>query len=175
PANEIVASNGSQGIYHDYYLDGRPASTHTYYALNFISSRNAIFKFASGSLWGSGNESNWNTDVFSLATNDWSAPNTWPSATAGVRGGAVAASICKDPRTEQVYIATRGNIRRFEPSSGTFSTLTSWIQNASAVYARGCAVDVDRNRVVYFGDAYRAPSGGLVYDIASDRLSQISF
>src|SRR5690606_36906719 len=55
PEEFIVISNQTKGIYHDYYLDGRPSSTHTYYALNFISTRNAIFKFGAGSLWGSGN------------------------------------------------------------------------------------------------------------------------
>lgn len=175
PTSEIVASNGSQGIYHDYYLDGRPASTHTYYALNFLASRNAIFKFGAGSLWGTGNEGNWNTDAFSLSTNDWHAANTWPNASPGNRGGALAASICKDPASDQVYVATRDGLRRFEPSSGTYTTLSSWIHNSSAVYARGCAVDIDRNRVVYFGDAYRTPSGGLAFDIASNKLTQITF
>lgn len=170
---DIVASNKSLGIFHHYYLDGRPASTHTYYALNFLGSRNAIFKFGAGSLWGTGNESNWKTDAFSLASNDWQPAGTWPDAVQGT--GTIAASICKNPSTEEVYVATPGNLKRFDPSTGVFSTLAAWPQNNSAVYARACAVDPVRNRVVFFGDAYRVPYGGLVYDISSNRFSSIDF
>lgn len=174
-ATDIVASDYTKGIYNDYYLDGRPASTHTYYALNFIGSRNAIFKFGAGSLWGSGNESNWKTDAFSLSAGDWQPAGTWPEATPGQRGGAIAASICKHPLTEEVFVATPGNPRKFDPVSGTYTALAAWPDNASAVYARGCAVDPVRNRVVFFGDAYRTPTGGLVYDIASNAFSRITF
>lgn len=174
-AADIVASDYTKGIYNDYYLDGRPASTHTYYALNFLASRNAIFKFAAGSLWGTGNEGNWKTDAFSLSANDWHAAGTWPDSTPGSRSGAIGASICKNPATDQVYLATPGSLRRFEPASGTFTVLSPWIDNATAVYARACAVDASRNRVVYFGDAYRVPAGGLMYDIAANSLTRIAF
>src|SRR5690606_26607642 len=43
------------------------------------------------------------------------------------------------------------------------------------VCARACAVDVDRDRVVYFGDAYGSPLGGLLYDVSSNTLSVIEF
>ena len=175
PAAQVVASNGSQGIYNDYYLDGRPASTHTYYALQFLSSRNAIFKFGAGSLWGSGNEQNWKIDAFSLDNNDWLPAGSLPEVVPGSREGVIAASTCMNPVTEQVYIAAPGNIRRFEPDSGSVSVLARWIQNASEVYGRACAVDPVRNRVLYFGDAYRTPVGGLLYDIASNSLARINF
>lgn len=171
----IVASDYTKGIFNDYYLDGRPASTHTYYALNFISSRNAVFKFGSGSLWGTGNEGSWKTDAFSLDTNDWHPASTWPDATPGSRAGALAAAICKHPVTEQIYLATPGNLRRFNPATGQFDVLAAWPENASAVYARSCAVDSIRERVVFFGDGYRAPSGGLMYDIASNKILQFNF
>lgn len=173
-AANIVASDYNRGIYNDYYLDGRPASTHTYYALQFIASRNAVFKFAAGSLWGTGNESNWKTDSFSLASGDWHSAGTWPDATS-VRGGAIAAPICKNPYTDEVYLATPTNLRRFDPSSGTFAVLAAWPDNSTAVYARACAVDPTRNRVVFFGDAYRVPAGGIVYDIGTNSMSRISF
>lgn len=174
PAASIVASDQSKGVYADYYLDGRPASTHTYYALQFLASRNAIFKFAAGSLWGSGNESNWKTDAFSLASGDWYPAGTWPDAMP-VRGGAIAAAICKNPYTDEVYVATPAGLKRFDPASGTYTVLAGWPENSSAVYARACAVDPLRNRVVFFGDAYRVPTGGLVYAEGSSTISQINF
>lgn len=174
PTESIVASDYNKGIYNDYYLDGRPASTHTYYALQFIASRNAIFKFAAGSLWGTGNEGNWKIDGFSLASGDWHPAGTWPDVMSS-RGGAIAAAICKNPNTEEVYIATPGNLRRFDPASGSIAVLAAWPDNSSAVYARACAVDPGRNRVVFFGDAYRVPAGGLVYDVTANSISRISF
>lgn len=173
-ATSIVASDYTKGAYYDYYLDGRPASTHTYYALQFIASRNGIFKFGAGSLWGTGNESNWKTDAFSLASNDWHSAGTWPDATT-TRGGAIGAPVCKNPYTEEVYVATPAGLKRFDPASGTYASLAAWPDNSTAVYARACAVDPVRNRVVFFGDAYRAPAGGLMYDSGSNSISRITF
>lgn len=171
----ILASNASKGIYHDYYLDGRPSSTHTYYALHYLPSRGAIFKFGAGSTWGTGNERNWKTDAFSLASNDWMPAGTWPDVIVDTRKDSTGASICMNPVTEEVYIAALG-LRRFDPQTGTFTKLGArWPQNATAAYTRACAVDTLRNRVVYFGDAYRVPTGGLVYDIHGDVISQIDF
>lgn len=174
PKEFIVASNQTKNIYNDYYLDGRPSSTHTYYALNFISTRNAIFKFGAGSLWGSGNEANWKTDAFSLQSSDWQPAGTWPDAMPNSRKSVLAASTCMNPANEQVYVGSP-QLRRFDPSSGTFTTLASWLDNSTAVYASACAVDPVRNRVVYFRDLYRKPVGGLLYDIARDRFSRITF
>lgn len=171
----IVASSASKGIHNDYYLDGRPSSTHTYYALNYLASRNAIFKFGSGSIWGSGNERNWKTDAFSMAANDWMPAGTWPDVVPGTRKDSTGASICMNPSTEEIYVAALG-LRRFDPRTGTFTRLEGrWPQNATAAYTRACAVDTRRNRIAYFGDAYRVPTGGLVYDIASDSFIRIDF
>src|SRR5690606_20068420 len=74
-----------------------------------------------------------------------------------------------------VYIAAPGNIRRFSPDSGKITVLARWIEDSSAVYARACAVDPARKRVVYFGDAYRTPHGGLLYDLTRNSLTRIVF
>lgn len=169
----VVASDYTKGIYSDHYLDGRPASTHTYYALHFVASRSAIFKVGAGSLWGTGNEANWKTDAFSVVSNDWHPAGTWPEVVPGERGGAIGAPICIDPATEQVYVAAPDNLRRFNPATGTYSVLASWPVNSTAVRARACAVDPERKRVVFFGDAYRMPTGGLVYDIGTNVFLRI--
>jgi hypothetical protein len=175
PEAEIVASNGSKGIFYDYYLDGRPSSTHTYYALQFLASRNAIFKFGAGSLWGTGNEANWKIDGFSLSDKDWHPPGTWPEVTPGSRKAVTASSICMDPVTEVVYVAAPDALRSFEPASGEVTKLARWVENSTAVRARACAVDPVRGKIVYFGDGYRAPTGGLVYDMRSKKLTRMRF
>lgn len=172
---DIVASRAASGTYYDYYLDGRPSSTHTYYALHYLASHDAIFKFGAGAMWGTGNEQNWKTDSFLLRSKDWQPAGTWPDVVPGSRKHVTGASICMNPATEEVYVAAP-RLRRFNPKTGTFTILGArWPQNSSAVFTRGCAVDPVRNRVVFFGDAYKVPSGGLVYDIASDTISRISF
>lgn len=175
PRDAILASNYNRKEYNDYYRDGRPASTHTYYALQFVASRNAVFKFGAGSLWGTGNEANWKTDAFSLENDDWQPAGTWPDVAEGPRKLALAASVCIDPSNEHVYVAAPGRLHRFDPASGSYESLAKWPQNSTAVRARACAVDPVRRRVIFFGNAYRNPDGGLVYDIESRSLREIRF
>ena len=175
PPEAIRKSSVGRGEFHDYYADGRPASTHTYYGLQFLASHNAIFRFGAGSLWGSGNEANWKTDAFSLDRQDWQPAGTWPDVVPGSRKGVIGRSVCLNPDTDEVYVAAPQEIRRFDPREGRYSTLARWPQNSYAVYARACAVDTDRNRVVFFGDAYKKPDGGFAYDVRSGRLEEIRF
>lgn len=173
PTEYIVRS--VSGEINDYYLDGRPASTHTYYALHFLTSRNAIFKFSAGSLWGTGGQANWKTDAFSLKNHDWHPPGSWPEVVPGSHRNVTARAICADPYTDQVYIAAPRELRRFAPMRGEYELLARWRNSSSAVRARPCAVDVDRQKVLFFGDAYRKPDGGLLYDIRSNELREIRF
>ncbi|MDT3680099.1 MAG: hypothetical protein ROZ64_14830 [Burkholderiaceae bacterium] len=173
PAEYIVRS--LSGDIHDYYRDDRPASTHTYYALHFLASRNAVFKFSAGSLWGSGGQANWKTDAFSLKNNDWHPPGTWPEVVPGSHRGVTARAICADPYSDEVYVAAPGEIRRFDPRRGEYEILAKWPNNSSSVSARPCAIDVERKRIVFFGDAYRMPDGGLLYDIKTNELREIRF
>jgi len=175
PADEILKSDYTKKTYNDYYRDGRPSSTHTYYALQFIGSRNAIFKFGAGALWGTGNEANWKTDAFSLGEMDWQPAGSWPDVEADSRKDVIAASICKNPLTDEVYVAAPEGLLRFDPVAGKYEFLSRWPDNASAVAARACAVDTRRKQVVYFGDAYRPPDGGLLYEEKSRFLQRIKF
>jgi hypothetical protein len=175
PAEDILKSDYTRKIYNYYYRDGRPASTHTYYALQYLPSRHAIFMFGRGSMWGTGNESSWKTDAFSIAQSDWQPAGTWPSADDEKHGQVLGASICKNPNTDEVYVAVPSGVVRFDPRSGRFDVLARWLDNSSAVTTRPCAVDTRRNRLVYFGDAYRRPDGGLVLDIKHGILSRIRF
>lgn len=173
----IVKSSSTRAgkEFHDYYLDGRPASTHTYYALQFLASRNAVFKFGAGSLWGSGNEANWKTDAFSLTNLDWHPAGTWPDVVPGSRRDVVGRSVCIDPTTEEVYVAAPKELRRFDPKSGSYEVLSEWPVSSYAVYKRPCAVDTKRKQVVFFGDGYRGPDGGFIYHITDKKLQQVRF
>lgn len=173
-AAEYIVKSVS-GDVHDYYRDGRPASTHTYYALQFLASRNAVFKFSAGSLWGSGGQANWKTDAFSLKNDDWHPAGTWPDVVPGSRKSVTARAICLDPSTDQVYVAAPQELRRFDPRSGRYESLAKWPNSSYSVYARSCAVDTDRKTVVFFGDGFRKPDGGLLYDVGSDELREIRF
>lgn len=175
PPEAIRASSVGRNEFHDYYADGRPASTHTYYGLHFLASHNAVFRFGAGSLWGSGNEANWKTDAFSLDRNDWLPAGHFPEIVPDSRKAVIGRSVCLNPATDEVYIAAPQDIRRFDPRGARYETLARWPQNSYAVYSRACAVDTDRNRVVFFGDAYKKPDGGFVFDVASARLEEIRF
>ncbi len=165
PASQISTES-------EYYQDGRPSSTHTYYALHFVERLGRIFRVGSGSNWGSGNFVDGNMNAFNVATNDWDPKGSWSAVVSSYSRGY---SICKNPATEDIYVATNVNLRRFNAQNGTWSTLAAFPQNGSATYARPCAVDPVRGRVVFFGDQYRPGVGGLLYDIAADRFSTINF
>jgi hypothetical protein len=174
PESQIIAGNGSLGIFNNYYKDGRPSSTHTYYALQFISSRQSVFKFGAGSTWGTGNEGNLKTDSFSLSTNDWVPAGTWPDITT-VPTSAIGVSICKNPLTEEVYL-NNDRIRKFNPSNGIYSALAppSEGRGSDDDYDGGCAVDTKRNKILFFKNNYRPVDGALIYDIATDKITGVS-
>lgn len=173
PAADIVAGNYTAGIYPDYYKDGKPSSTHTYYSLHFISSKQSIFRFGSGSMWGTGNEGSSKTDSFSIPFNDWAPAGTWPDITPQ-RSGVIDVSICKNPVTEEVYINS-DRIRKFDPVTEAYTVLAPPSSgNGSDEDSRGgCAVDTKRNKILYFKNNYQPVAGGLLYDIATNTLSRI--
>lgn len=172
---DVLYSNASLGLFYDYYRDGRPTSTHSYYALQFLPSRNAIFRFGAGAMWGTGPEQNWKTDSFSLSNNDWHPAGTWPDVVPGSRQTVYGASTCLSPTTDEVYITTSQDLRRFNPVAGNYSVMAVWSDLFEAAGGRPCAVDTLRNRVVYFGDNYRMPVGGIVFDVGSKTFSRFSF
>jgi hypothetical protein len=174
-AEFIQAGNYNDAKYSDYYLDGRPGSTHSYYALQFISARGAIFRFGAGSLYGTGNEGNLKTESFVLTDNDWAPAGTYPEIIDGERGGAINQTVCKDPETEDIYIGARDGVRRFSQDTATFERLTAWIQAQDSVKGAPCIVDRVRDRVVFFQDAYKPPNNGLILDLATNALTEVEF
>lgn len=138
-----------------YYTDGRPGSTHLYYALHVVRARNRVFKLSAGSLWGSGNESNSHVDAFDLATNDWEPAGTWASGMP--HGDAIDRPYAQHPVTEDVYTFFQGSFRRWVASTATWEVLAprpSYANN-DIVGASASAVDPGRQRVLFFRNAYR--------------------
>jgi hypothetical protein len=161
----------------DYYRDGRPSSTHLYYALQFVRARQRIFKLSAGSLWGSGNESNSHVDAFALANNDWDPAGTWASGMP--HGDAIDRPYAQHPVSEDCFTFFQGQFRRWSASTATWSTLAprpSAFGN-DVVGASAAAVDVMRDRVVFFRNAYRvAQRQGLLLTLgATPALTDVTF
>lgn len=148
-----------------YYRDGRPTSSHTYYALHADRRRSKIFRLGIGSAYGTGNFQRPTVDAFDLTVNDWDPEDTWPEAPDSL---GIGMSQTQNPQTGDVYVVGRTRLWRFRMESGTWTALASMPQNGTAAYYRASAVDVQRQRVVIFGNQYETPVGILIYDIASN-------
>jgi hypothetical protein len=148
PGNTITA-----GV--DYYSDGKPASTHLYYALHFVRSKNRVFKLSAGSVWGSGNESNSNVDGFDLATNDWDSAGTWDAG--APHAGAIDRPYAHHPVSDDAFTFFSGKFRRWRAADGTWELLADRpsYANNDVVQASPAAVDVMRQRVLFTRNLYR--------------------
>lgn len=158
-----------------YYLDGRPASTHTYYYIQFISLRQSIFKFGAGSLWGNGNASDTHIDSFSIPLNDWLPEGAWPKSGTG---GGPDRPVCKDFSTENIYIALSGKYQKFDPVLGTVETVATPLTHNDEVLGNGCLVDHKRGKVLYFWDyreSRRSGPYGFVLDLTTKKVESITF
>ena len=161
----------------NYYADGRPSSTHLYYALQFVRAKARIFKMCSGSVWGSGNESNNFVDAFSLANNDWDPAGTWPlTPNGGVETAVIGRPYAQHPDTDDIYTFFTGAFRKWSAVDGTWSQLGSKpsYANDDIVYSAPSAVDPTRKRVLYALNAYR-PGQGLNVAINSTTVADVVF
>jgi hypothetical protein len=161
----------------NYYADGRPASTHLYYALQFVRARNRIFKLSAGSVWGSGNESNSNVDAFDLATNDWDPQGTF--APGVPHGDAIDRPYAQHPVTEDCFTFFQGQFRRWSAATATWTNLAprpSSVNN-DLVNGSASAVDPRRERVIYFRNVYRLAQrqGFAVSFGAAPAVSDVTF
>lgn len=162
-------------IYQSYYKDGRPASTHHYYALHHCAQRNRLFTYYSGSLWGSGNEANDFVDGFRLSDNDWDAAGTWESCPPG--GTASDRPMCQDPRNSDIYTQTGGRYRRWRQSDASWVELGPIASGAGNDIngAAASAVDTTRERVLFSRDLYRvAELQATLLDLVTGLASRIT-
>jgi hypothetical protein len=139
-----------------FYLDHRPAATHTYYATQFIDSQNRMMVFVSGGLNGpfpaapsdfpyKGDKRSFS---FNLATGDWDAPDyvaQFPGA-----GDGTACLCVKHPLTDDVYYSRSYNPGwyRWTRSTNTWARLSDV---SRAPWYAGAAIDPLRNRMLIVG------------------------
>ncbi|HEX7897490.1 MAG TPA: hypothetical protein VF950_07000 [Planctomycetota bacterium] len=137
------------------YLDGRGASTHTYYATQFIDARNRLIVFenpgASGGPFPAPPAdyayAKPISTSFNLGTNDWDPPSYIPSYTAG--GDWTACLVVKHPVTEDVYYNRyAAGWWRWTQATNTWVKLSD--HNQPGNY-RGAAIDPTRNRMLLVG------------------------
>lgn len=158
-----------------YYLDGRPSSTHLYYALHVVPARGRVFKFSAGSVWGDGNSNNNNVDAFDLAAGDWDPMGTW--ARASSQGNAIDRPYAQDPTTGDVYTFLAGAFRKWTAASATWTSLAPVpsYANDDIVSGSGSVVDPVRRRVVFLRNLYRVPVRQGLQLSFSGALSDIPF
>lgn len=154
-----------------HYADGRPTSSHTYYALHGDPSRNKIFRLGVGSAWGSGNFQPPNVDAFDLDTNLWDAALTWPSHPEAL---SYAQAQAQNPVTGDVYVVGNTKLWRFNMGAGTWTQLASLDNNGQEAYYRGSVFDTVRNRYVVIGDTYSPPAGVSIYNVAGNAWTKAS-
>jgi hypothetical protein len=77
-ASGEISSTSTVG--YAYYHDGRPCSRHTYNQVHAQPTLNKVFLHGGQAIWGNGNGSTNATDAFNVATGDYDATGTHPSA-----------------------------------------------------------------------------------------------
>lgn len=152
-----------------YYADGRPATAHLYYSLHAVG--NELIRVMNGSHWPSGQSSDNECVAFDLATNDWRPQGTYQDSPAS----SYAWAICVDPRDGTIYHTGNTALHSRNPTTGAWTQRAVLPQNGDSTYYRASAVDTLRGKVMFFGNAYVPSNGGLLLDIATNALSQITF
>lgn len=152
----------------NYYADGRPTSSHTYYQLHGDVARNRIFRMGVGSAWGNGNFQTANVDAFDLTANDWDAADTWPDPAGGP---AVGKALARDFTTDDVWLSGSTHLHHWNSSAGTWTQKAAFPDNGSATYYRSSLFDAARQRFVVLGDTYNTPTGIMIYSVAGNSWS----
>jgi len=141
-----------------FYLDNRPASTHTYYATQFIESANRMVVFSSLGLNGPGMfaapPANYSyggdkrSFSFNMTTGDWDAPDyiaQYPGT-----GDFIAALCVKHPWTSDVYYSKCYGSGWYRWASDT-NAWTKLSGVSKAPWYAGAAIDPLRNRMLLVG------------------------
>ncbi len=150
-ANADVVNKGQ------FYLDNRPAATHTYYASQFIDRLNRMVVFASAGLNGPFPDMPANYALtgatrsfsFDLNKGDWDTPDY--IARLPNDNGNVNACLCvRHPLTGDVYYARNSvnDFYRWTSSSNRWDRVGTV---ARTLWYAGAAVDTKRNRILVVG------------------------
>jgi hypothetical protein len=163
-------ANADLTIDTEYYADGKPTSSHTYYQLHGDVARSRIFRMGIGSAWGSGNYQRSNVDAFDLTAGDWDTANTWPDVPDTT---SIARAQARDYATDDVWACGAVRVSRWNSAAGEWEQKANLPNNGSATYYRASVFDAIRQRYVVLGDAFRTPNGGLVYSVSGNLWSTV--
>ncbi len=161
-----------------FYLDLRPAATHTYYATHFIDALNRMFVVASPGLNGpfpaapvawayTGSQ---RTFSYNMTTGDWDPPDYVAPYTGG--GDFTAAVTVKHQITGDIYMSRvfGGPWWKWTQTANSWSSISNG--NGEQNYA-GSAMDPTRNRFLVVG-SYGGSSDPRVYNTTGQPVS-VSF
>jgi hypothetical protein len=156
-----------------YYLDLRPAATHTYYATQFIEARNRFVVINSPGMladlpdppsdWpyrdGSGHSAS-----FDVARGDWDPPDYF--ARFPGTGDFTAALVVKHQVTEDIYTSRNDGdgFYRWEQATNTWTRLSGV---ARSPWYSGAAIDPTRDRMLVVGSYEPFPPTVLALDGAT--------
>jgi len=136
----MIPWNSMQDATSAYYNDGRPASRHTYFNLQFIDERNLVVMFGCYGTFSVAANSFSNVDAFDPVTNEYisgfssaSAIGTWGSGVTKAGNGDV-----------YMFRENSGLIRRWNQATNTFTDVAT---RGAYSAETGFACDTTRNRV----------------------------
>lgn len=142
-----------------FYLDRRPGATHTYWAQQFINSRNLLLSVCNPGMGMSGlpdEPAGWpyagtrkRTPAFNYATQEWENPDYigfFPSET----GDPIACLCVKHPWTDDIYYSRNysDGWYRWTSATNTWSKLSNGTRGP---WYAGSAIDPVRNRMLIVG------------------------
>ncbi len=163
-----------------FYLDGRPSSSHTYYANHYIPQLNKLMRLDDGSTWGSGSGGGTIPHSFNLDTNDWDGagtyPNTyWPTASGMADPGKSGTAI--DRSTGDIYFMgpAADQLSRFNASTLGFDRLAYNGTGSQVFYYRPAVFDHTRGRLMYFSSPYTAAGVGKAWLKSTNTWSNVTF
>lgn len=161
---ELLAPSKNADIINStqFYLDNRPAATHTYYATQFIDRLNRMVVFASPGLDGPFPPAPANSALtgasrsfsFDVAKKEWDAPDYIAPFPAG---GDFTACLCvRHPLTGDVYYSRNFSSHwyRWTAAANRWDRLSGV---SSSPWCAGAAIDTQRNRILVVGSHSPAP------------------
>jgi hypothetical protein len=157
------------------YLDGRPASFHSYYSLFFSVPTNRFLRVGSGALWGTGGGSSSHCEVFDVSAGDW-----WTSVQASTQGlgagssgaGVVGGGKTQHPVTGDVWYIVVGSAQLMKMDINTY--VFSTIGGTGISLDQYGALGIDPNRNIMLKGPDNSVNQWRVINLATASASVVS-
>lgn len=145
----IGPASPHKGVWWDthYLPDGRPASRHSGKALQFVDRDDRLMSFYDAVAYGTSNTSGGHVDGFRFRDRDWDPAGRW--APLPQRYQTTYPWTAKDPRSEDVYVATGHAIHRWSRADGRFTPIGT--RYAWSIDQAIAGVDAERDRLLVIG------------------------